>query len=264
MEWFEAIILGIIQGLTEFLPVSSSGHLIIGKEILGVEASENVIFETVVHGATVLATITILWREIWHLFTQFFKFEWNKETQYICKILVSMIPVLIVGVFFKDVLEEFFSSLLLVGCMLLVTALLLTLTKLVKFKERREVGFGSAIVMGIAQAIAVLPGLSRSGSTIAAGLMTGVKREEVAQFSFLMVIIPILGECFLDIVGGELAAANSGISATALICGFVAAYLSGLLACKWMINLVKRANLVWFAVYCALVGVTAIVFACIR
>lgn len=264
MEWFEALILGIVQGLTEFLPVSSSGHLIIGKEILGVEAAENVVFETAVHGATVLATITVLWKEIWNLLCKFFKFKWNEETQYICKICVSMIPVFVVGMFFKDMVEEFFGEgMLLVGCMLLVTALLLTLTKFVKFKEQKEVGWWSALIIGIAQAVAVLPGLSRSGSTIATGLMLGVKKENVAQFSFLMVIIPILGECFLDLVGGDFSAASSGISATALICGFLAAYISGLFACKWMINLVKRANLVWFAIYCAIAGAVAITFACI-
>ena len=264
MEWVEAIILGIVQGLTEFLPVSSSGHLVLGKEILGVEATDNVVFEVVVHTATVLSTITILWKEIWNLFAKLFKFEWNPETQYICKILVSMIPVLIVGVFFKDVVESFFGNgILLVGCMLLVTAILLALTKFVKFKERKSIGFGSAFVIGLAQSVAVLPGLSRSGSTIATGLLMGVKKEEVAQFSFLMVIIPILGECFLDLIGGNFSVAASGISATALICGFVAAYLSGLLACKWMIGLVKRANLAWFAIYCAVVGIVAIVFACL-
>ena len=253
MEWFEAIILGIIQGLTEFLPVSSSGHLIIGQEILGVEHSENVVFETVVHGATVLATLTVLWREVWRLLTRFLHLEWREEhrccywsseTHYVGKILLSMIPVFIVGMFFKDKVEALFGEgLLLVGIMLLVTALLLALTKFVKFKESKPVGYLSAFIIGIAQAVAVLPGLSRSGTTIATGLLLGVKKEEVAQFSFLMVIIPILGECFLDLIGGNFSVASSGISATSLICGFVAAYISGLFACKWMIALVKRANL---------------------
>ena len=271
MEWFEAIILGIIQGLTEFLPVSSSGHLIIGKALLGVEHSENVVFETVVHGATVLATLTVLWREVWRLLTRFLKLEWceeqrcchwSPETHYVGKIFLSMIPVFIVGMFFKDTVEALFGEgLLLVGIMLLVTAILLALTKFVKFKQTKNVGYLSAFVIGIAQTVAVLPGLSRSGTTIATGLLMGVKKEEVAQFSFLMVIIPILGECFLDIVGGDLAVASSGISATALICGFVAAYISGLFACKWMIALVKRANLAWFAIYCACAGVLSIILA---
>lgn len=264
MEWFQAIILGIIQGLTEFLPVSSSGHLIIGKEILGIEATENVAFEIVVHTATVLSTITILWKEILNLFAKLFKFEWNEETQYICKILISMIPVFVVGIFFKDYVEAIFGEgILLVGIMLLVTALLLALTRFVKFKQYKEVGYGSAFIIGFAQAIAVLPGLSRSGSTIATGLLCGVKKESVAQFSFLMVIIPILGECFLSLVGGDFSADISGISTASLLCGFFAAYLSGLAACKWMINLVKRANLAWFALYCGIVGIIAIVFACL-
>lgn len=264
MDWLQAIILGLIQGLTEFLPVSSSGHLIIGKEILGIEATENVAFEIVVHAATVLSTITILWREIVQLFAQFFKFKWNEETQYICKILISMIPVFVVGIFFKDYVEGFFGQgILLVGIMLLVTALLLALTHFVKFKEYKEVGYGTAFIIGLAQAVAVLPGLSRSGSTIATGLLCGVKKESVAQFSFLMVIIPILGECFLSLVGGDFSVDVTGISAVSLICGFIAAYASGLLACKWMINLVKKANLIWFAVYCLIVGIVAIVFGCI-
>lgn len=261
MEWFEAIILGLIQGLTEFLPVSSSGHLIIGKEILGIENAENVAFETVVHAATVLSIITILWKEIFNLFAKLFKFEWNEETRYICKIAVSMIPILIVGVFFKDFVEELFGEgILLVGFMLLLTALLLTLTKFVKFKQRKPVGFSSAFIIGLSQAVAVLPGLSRSGTTIATGLLLGVKKEDVAQFSFLMVIIPILGECFLSLVGGDFSAATSGISPIAFACGFLAAYCSGLLACRWMINLVKRANLVWFAIYCGIIGTISIIY----
>lgn len=261
MSWLEALILGIVQGLTEFLPVSSSGHLIIGREILGVANAENVTFEVMVHAATVLSTITVLWKEIIHLFAKFFKFQWNDETQYICKIFVSMIPVLIVGVFFKDTVEQFFGEgLLLVGCMLLVTALLLTLTKFVRFKEDKPLTFGRAFIIGIAQAVAVLPGLSRSGSTIATGLMTGVSKNEVAQFSFLMVIIPILGEAFLDLIGGGFSFSQCGIAPMSLFVGFLAAYLSGVFACKFMINLVKKANLVWFAIYCAIVGIIAICF----
>ena len=263
MEWFEAIILGIIQGLAEFLPISSSGHLIIGKELLGIENSENVVFETVVHAATVLSTITILWKEISNLFLKSIKFQWNDETQYLCKIAISMIPVLIVGLFFKDTVEALFGEgVILVGIMLLVTALLLALTKFVKFKERKDVGFVSALIIGLAQAVAVLPGLSRSGTTIATGLLLGVKKESVAQFSFLMVIIPILGESFLSLVSGDFSSAASGISPISLICGFIAAYVSGLLACKWMIDLVKRANLIWFALYCTIVGTLAIVLGC--
>ncbi|MCR4737104.1 MAG: undecaprenyl-diphosphate phosphatase [Bacteroidales bacterium] len=261
MNALEALILGIIQGLTEFLPVSSSGHLIIGRELLGIGTAENVTFEVVVHAATVLSTITVLWKEIVQLFTRFFKFQWNEETQYICKILVSMIPVLIVGLFFKDSVEQLFGEgLVLVGICLLVTALLLSLTQIVRFRENKPLNFGRALLIGCAQAVAVLPGLSRSGSTIATGLLSGVRKEEVAQFSFLMVIIPILGEAFLSIVGGECSFAQCGIPVTSLIVGFLAAYVSGVFACKFMIRLVKKANLIWFALYCAIIGIIAICF----
>lgn len=262
MEWFQAIILGLLQGLTEFLPVSSSGHLVLGKELLGIEPTDNVVFEVVVHAATVLSTLTILHKEIFALLAKLFQFKWNDDTQYICKILISMLPVFIVGMFFKDEVQAFFGEgILLVGIMLLVTALLLLLTRFVKFKQYKDVGYGSAFLIGVAQAIAVLPGLSRSGSTIATGLLCGVKKELVAQFSFLMVIVPILGECFLDLIGGDFSAAMSGIPVSSLLCGFVAAYLSGLVACRWMINLVKRANLAWFSIYCAVVGIVAIIVA---
>lgn len=260
MNFIQAIILGIVQGLTEFLPVSSSGHLIIMEELLGVKIGENIVFETAVHAATVLSTITILWRQIWNLLTNFFKFKWNPETQYICKILVSMIPIMIVGLFFKDTVEAFFGQgLVFVGAMLLVTALLLCLTHFVKFKQRKDIGFGSAFIIGLAQALAVLPGLSRSGSTISTGLLLGVKKEEMAQFSFLMVLIPILGESFLCLIGGEFSVSASGISTPVLVSGFLAAYISGLFACKFMIEMVKRVKLVWFALYCAIVGSIAII-----
>ncbi len=261
MTWFQALILGIIQGFTEFLPVSSSGHLIIGREILGVGVAENVTFEVLVHTATVLSTLTVFWKEILNLLAKFFKFQWNEETQYICKILVSMIPVLIVGLFFKDTVESFFGEgLVLVGSMLLVTALLLALTRFVRFRENKPLTFGRAFLIGCAQAVAVLPGLSRSGSTIATGLLSGVRKEEVAQFSFLMVIIPILGEAFLDLVGGNFSFSQCGLSAQALICGFISAYICGVLACRFMISIVKKANLAWFSIYCAIVGIIAIIF----
>lgn len=260
MNVFQAIILGIVQGLTEFLPVSSSGHLVILRELLGVEVSENVVFETVVHAATVLSTITILWREIVKLISKLFKFEWNPETQYICKLLISMIPIMIVGLFFKDTVEAIFSEgILFVGCMLIVTAILLSLTHFIKYKERKEIGFGAAFVIGLAQALAVLPGLSRSGTTISTGLILGLKKEEVAKFSFLMVLIPILGETFLGLIGGEFSYSRSGIPISALIAGFLTAYIAGLFACKFMIEIVKRANLIWFGIYCLIAGIIAIV-----
>lgn len=260
MTILQAIILGIVQGLTEFLPVSSSGHLVVIQELLGVKTGQNIVFETVVHAATVLSTITILWREIVGLISKFFKFTWNTETQYICKLLLSMIPVMIVGLFLKDVVETVFSEgVVFVGCMLIVTAILLSLTQFIKYKERKDIGFGAALIMGLAQAIAVLPGISRSGATISTGIILGLKKEEVAKFSFLMVLIPILGEAFLGLIGGDFTYSSSGIAIPTLIAGFLAAYLSGLLACKFMINIVKRANLIWFSLYCLIIGVVVIV-----
>jgi len=260
MSWFEAFILGLLQGLTEFLPVSSSGHLIIGKELFGIE-SRNMVFEVLVHAATVLSTITVFRKEILNLGVKFFQFKWNSETQYVLKIFLSMLPVLVVGLFFKDTVTELFGEgVRLVGIMLLVTALLLTLTHFVKFKQQKTISYTSAFVIGLAQALAVLPGLSRSGSTIATGLLMGVKKEEVAQFSFLMVLIPILGEAFLEMLGGEFSFASSGISPIALISGFIAAYGAGFAACKLMIGIVKRTKLIWFALYCAIMGIISIFF----
>jgi len=265
MDWLQAFILGIIQGLTEFLPISSSGHLIIGKEILGLENTDNIAFETVVHCATVLSTITILRKEIVTLFLKLFKLQWNPETQYIGMIFLSMIPVMIVGLFFKKTVENLFGEgLPLVGIMLIITSILLTLSSFVNcfFKKSRasSLSWGSAFLIGIAQAIAVLPGLSRSGATIATGLLVGVKKEEVAKFSFLMVLIPILGETFLSAIKGDFSAAASGIPTTSLLIGFFAAYICGCFACKFMIELVKRTNLIWFAVYCSMAGITALIY----
>lgn len=259
MTGLEAIILGIIQGLTEFLPVSSSGHLILAKELFGIQHGENIAFEIVVHAATVLSTITVFRKEIGGLIQQFFKFKWNTETQYITKIFLSMVPMLILGLFFKDSVEHFFGQgVLLVGIMLLITAILLLLAQFVKFKEERDVNYKSAFVIGLAQAVAVLPGLSRSGSTIATGLLFGVKKEEIAKFSFLMVLIPILGEAFLDLIAGEFSATASGIAPISLTLGFISAYLVGVFACKWMIHLVKKAKLYWFALYCGIIGLITI------
>jgi undecaprenyl-diphosphatase len=278
MDWLQALILGIIQGLTEFLPISSSGHLIIGKEILGMEIADNIAFETAVHCATVLSTITILHKEITTLFLKLFKLQWNSETRYIGMILLSMIPVMIVGLFFKKNVEHLFGEgLSLVGVMLLVTAVLLSLSSLVGRKREQRVqkifstlfplknnikpmGWGSAFLMGIMQAIAVLPGLSRSGATIATGLLAGVKKEEVAKFSFLMVLIPILGETALGAMKGDFSAAVSGIPASSLFIGFFAAYLCGCFACKFMIELIKRTNLIWFALYCCVAGTVALIY----
>jgi len=265
MEWFEALILGIVQGLTEFLPVSSSGHLVIAKELFGIK-TEDLTFEIVVHAATVLATLCVFWKEIVKLFSGFFKFKWNDETKYILMIVVSMVPVGIVGVFCKDYVEELFGGgLLLIGLALIVTAYLLILSEnfqkkqALSKKEPKEMSFRSAMWMGLAQAFAVIPGLSRSGSTIATGLICGVKKSDVAKFSFLMVLMPVLGEAFLDLVGGDFAGASS-IGSMNLIIGFLAAFVSGLFACKVMIEIVKRAKLSWFALYCGLVGLLCVIF----
>ncbi len=262
MSWFEALVLGIIQGLTEYLPVSSSGHLAIGQALFGMnDGSDNLMFTVAVHVATVLSTLVILWGEIEWILKGLFKFEMNAETKYTLNIVVSMIPVGIVGLFFKDQVEEIFGSgLLIVGCCLLITAALLTFSYYAKPRQKEHISWKDALIIGIAQAIAVLPGVSRSGSTIATGLMLGNKKEQLAQFSFLMVIPPILGEALLDVlkaVKGE--AVMGGIETFPLMVGFVAAFLSGCLACKWMISIVKRGKLIYFGIYCAIVGVITIV-----
>lgn len=260
MSWFEALILGLIQGLTEYLPVSSSGHLSIGAYLFGLDGADNLTFTVMVHVATVLSTLVILWREIDWIFRGLFKCELNAETKYAINIVISMIPVGIVGVFFKDTVEQIFGSgLLIVGCMLMVTAVLLTFSYYAKPRQKSTISMRDAFIIGLAQACAVLPGLSRSGSTIATGLLLGNKKENMAQFSFLMVIPPILGEAILDIIkwlkGEE---ALGGIETFPMIVGFVAAFVSGCLACKWMINIVKKGKLIYFGIYCALAGAITI------
>lgn len=314
MEWFEAILLGLLQGLTEFLPVSSSGHLQIGKELLGIDTSGDLVFEVVVHAATVLSTIVVFRKQIWELLKSLFvkdglfrsiahPSKFNDGTDYVLKILLSMIPVFIVGMFFKDAVEGLFgSSIHVVAGALLVTAALLLLSdnagkifgcccrrrkcaeadavsckgsepakttdKCAEATEAVETGakgrrngisYWQAFVVGLGQAIAVIPGLSRSGTTIAIGLLCGVKRDVVAQFSFLMVLIPILGEAFLEIVGGDMA--SSTVGALPLVLGFISAFVAGLFACRVMIALVKKTKLGWFALYCAVVAVLIFVFA---
>jgi len=257
MEWFEALLLGIIQGLTEFLPVSSSGHLELGKAIMGINAEKSLIFTVVVHGATVLSTIVVFYKDIGKLLSGLFKFRWNEETQYVSKLLVSMIPVLIIGLFFAEEVEAFFTgNIVFVGFMLMVTALLLTLTYIPK-KSRRTISFADAVIIGIAQAAAVLPGISRSGATISTGLIIGNKKENIARFSFLMVLIPIIGANFKDLLSYQ--AGETGIGILPLVVGFIAAFFSGLLACKWMIGLVKKGRLIFFALYCFIAGIVAIV-----
>ncbi len=261
MDWLQALVLGIVQGLTEYLPVSSSGHLAIGSALFGIEGEENLAFTILVHVATVLSTLVVLWKEIDWILKGLFKFKMNDETKYFFNILISMIPIGIVGVFFKDIVEDIFGSgLLVVGFCLLLTSVLLIFSYYAKPRQRERISMKDAFIIGLAQAAAVLPGLSRSGSTIATGLLLGNKKEKLAQFSFLMVIPPILGEALLDVLKAAKGAEAFGdINATALIVGFVAAFLSGCLACKWMINIVKKGKLVWFGVYCAIAGAVTLI-----
>lgn len=261
MTWLEALVLGVIQGLTEFLPVSSSGHLQIFSALFGVQGEENLTFAVAVHAATVCSTIVVLRKEIWDLLQGLFRFAWNEETMYIAKIVLSMIPVAIVGVFFKDQVEALFGSgLLVVGVSLLLTACLLAFAYYARPRTKTTISFRDAFVIGIAQACAVLPGLSRSGSTIATGILLGNNKEKVAKFSFLMVLVPILGEAFLDMLKGDFTQGESGISMLSLTVGFVAAFISGFLACSWMLNLVKKGKLIWFAIYCLVVGLGIVIW----
>jgi undecaprenyl-diphosphatase len=258
MSLIEAFLLGLLQGLTEFLPVSSSGHLEIGKVLLGVDAERSLFFTVAVHGATVLSTLVVFRKEIVDLLLGLLKFSWNNETQFVAKLLFSMVPVALVGFFFRDYVEGLFTgNLVLVGAMLLVTASLLLFSTLVKNKPTRPISFTDSLVIGVSQAIAVIPGISRVGATISTGLMLGNNKEEVAKFSFLMVIIPIIGANLLDLFKGEFSA-SSDISIAPVIAGFVAAFIAGYIACKWMVNLIKRGNLIWFALYCSIVGLLAI------
>ncbi len=261
--------MGVVQGLTEFLPVSSSGHLIIFRELLGVETEGFLDFTVMVHFATVLSTVVVFWSAIWKILKGLFKFRYNDETDYFLKICVSMVPVAVVGFFFKDKVETLFGEdIHVVGIFLLVTALLLCFSDVfsrrlgLRNRYRNGISYWQALVVGLGQACAVAPGLSRSGTTIATGLLCGVKRDNMAQFSFLMVLIPIVGEQLLSLVdmarGG--ATFGSGVGAVALVAGFFGAFLAGLAACKVMVALVRRARLSWFAVYCTVVAVLIFIF----
>ena len=274
MSWFQALILGLVQGLTEYLPVSSSGHLTIGQYLFGIDGEGAMDFEIMVHVATVLSTCVILRKEIVWLFKDLFKYEWNRGTRYVVSILVSMIPVAIVGLFFNDDIKEFFNydsvgelcgnPILLVGICMLITACLLIFTYFDKTESKDDISPLHAFIIGIAQAIAVLPGISRSGSTIATGLHLGDSKEKLAQFSFLMVIPPILGQALLDakdmfFPDAEVVVQAASTPTITLVVGFLAAFVSGCFACKWMINLVKKGKLIWFGFYCAIIGILAIV-----
>lgn len=277
MGWWQAILLGIVQGLTEFLPVSSSGHLMIARELFGVEAEGFLDFTVMVHFGTVLSTVVIFWGVIWNLLKGLLKFRYNDETDYVCKIIISMIPVFVVGMFFKDNVEALFGdSLATVAVCLLVTAALLLLSDMdvpaiIRRKSgnvdesdhRNGISYLQAFIVGLGQAVAVAPGLSRSGTTIATGLITGVKRSVMAEFSFLMVLVPILGEQLLDLMDGISGEAElaSGVGTLPLLLGFISAFVSGLFACKVMVALVKKSKLRWFAVYCAVVAAAIFIFA---
>ena len=273
METFEALILGLLQGLTEYLPVSSSGHLAIGSHILGIEAEENLMFTVAVHVATVLSTLVVLGGEIIRLVRGTFGpfnagasglARLNADQRYMLNILVSMIPIFVVGIFFKDTVESIFGQgLLVVGCCLLVTAGLLAYSYYGKPRQKENISLLDAFIIGIAQAVAVLPGLSRSGSTIAMGLVLGNNKAHMAQFSFLMVIPPILGEALLDTIKAAkegFSAAFGDLSVMALVVGFVAAFVSGIAACKWMIGIVRRGKLIYFAYYCVAVGAVTLAY----
>ncbi len=256
MNSLQAFFLGIIQGLTEFLPVSSSGHLEIGNHLFGVHVHSNLMFAIVVHGATVLSTIVVFRKDISALLQGLFQFRRNEETLYITKLLFSSIPVIVVGLLFEKEISALFSSnLLFVGAMLLVTATILSFTYFAK-SGNKSISFRDALIIGLAQTVAILPGISRSGSTIATSLLLKNKREEAARFSFLMVLLPIIGANILDTMNGEMGSSEIGI--LPLLVGFIAAFVSGLLACKWMIGIVKKGKLIYFAAYCLIAGLIAI------
>jgi undecaprenyl-diphosphatase len=258
MNWYEALIFGLVQGLTEFLPVSSDGHLEIVKYLFG-GIEESFLFTVVVHGATVLSILAVFWKEILKLIEGILRFKMNEETIYFLKIVVSMIPVAIVGFTVRDSVESLFTAnMKITGSFLLVTALFLVFGHFVK-KRDKEISYGGAFLMGVAQALAVLPGLSRSGSTISTGLMLGYRKEELARFSFLMVIIPIIGANVVELITADKVAAD--VVAFPLIIAFITAFVTGYIACRWMINIVNKGKLGWFALYCMILGLLLILFA---
>ena len=261
MDILEAIVLGIIQGLTEFLPVSSSGHLELAKAILGDTSvpEESLTFTVVLHFATALSTLVIFRKEVAEILKGLFQFKWNDELKFSLKIILSMIPAVVVGLLFEEQLESFFGGkILLVGVMLLVTALLLLLADKAK-NTNKEVSFTNSVIIGISQAIAMLPGISRSGATISTSVLLGIDRTKAARFSFLMVVPLIFGKIGKDVLSGDLNFQSSEI--IPISAGFIAAFVAGLLACKWMIALVKKSKLSYFSLYCAIVGFIAIGYA---
>lgn len=258
MNWYEALIFGLVQGLTEFLPVSSDGHLEIVKYFFG-GIEESFLFSVVVHGATVMSILVVFWKDIFKLLRGVFRFTMNEETVYSLKLLVSMIPVAVVGFTIRDKVETLFvADMDITGSFLLVTALFLVIGHFVR-KRNNPITYGGAFIMGIAQALAVLPGLSRSGSTISTGLMLGNSKNDLARFSFLMVIVPIIGANLVQVINTDSSAVDVVI--LPLIIAFIAAFVSGYIACRWMINIVRKGKLIWFALYCLLVGLSLIIFA---
>ena len=256
MNWFEAIVLGLIQGFTEFLPVSSSGHLEISKALLGIDPEASFYFTVAVHGATVLSTIFVFWKEIISLAEGTLKFKMNEETSYVIKIIVSMIPVGVAGLLLKKPIENLFNgNLVFIGLMLLITSLILAIAHFIK-KGDRTIGYLDAFIIGLAQAVAVIPGISRSGATIATGLMIGNRKEEIARFSFIMVLVPVIGANIMELFSEDVTA--NGTGAAIILIGFISAFVSGYLACKWMIELVKKSKLIWFSIYCAIIGLLSV------
>lgn len=261
MDILDALILGIIQGLTEFLPVSSSGHLELGKAILGDTSlpEESLLFTVVLHFATALSTLVVFRKDVFEIIGGLLSFKWNEETQFSLKIIISMLPAVIVGLLFEEQLEALFGgNILFVGFMLLITALLLWLADKAK-NTGKKVSYRNAFVIGVSQAIAMLPGISRSGATISTSVLLGNDKTKAARFSFLMVVPLIFGKIAKDLLSGELMASSTDFSILAT--GFIAAFLAGLVACTWMISLVRKSKLSWFAIYCFVVGLAAIIFA---
>jgi undecaprenyl-diphosphatase len=260
MTWLEALVLGLVQGLTEFLPVSSSGHIELGKAILGTEYSDNLMFSIVVHTATMFSIVVVFRKDIWHLITQTLRFEWNPETRFVTLIVISMIPTAIVGLLFESRIEQFFEgSIMLVGFMLLFTSFILFLTRFVKINTK-EVGYFQALIIGLAQTVAILPGISRSGATISTALLLGVERNAATRFSFIMVLPPIAGATLMkakDLFTEPVSVVNELLP---LGMGFIAAFVSGIIACGWMLALVRKGNIAYFSIYCLIIGLVAIAF----
>ncbi len=260
MSWIEALILGLLQGLTEFLPVSSSGHLELGGALFGLEDPHDFFtFNIIVHGATFMSVVVVFRNDILSLITNFFRFRWNAEMKFTLLLLASAIPTAIVGLLFEEQIEHIFEGrVAFVGMMLLVTATLLLITRFVP-KNNKEVTLKSALVIGLAQTLAILPGISRSGATISTALFFGIERSQAIRFSFLMVLIPIFGANFLKVLSISEQASTGAMDTTPMIIGAIAAFLAGVVACRWMLNIVRRGKIEYFSIYCLIVGITAII-----